>query len=641
VKKTYFIFIFLLFPAIGGFAQTVYSACFDANIVRGCAPLTVTMIDCSGSPSINYFYDYHIGDIFGYTTSQTHTYTNAGIYNIMQVVSKVGAVGTDDSLRMGYIKVFDSPPPDFSVQVCESKKVNVKLNDAVYDNYIIDFGDGAVDTVPGLSNRSHTYTTIGAKTITVKGNYLPSYCGKSSTATITPLVNLIKPDITKLQVTNQADGNGSISLSFSPETDQKYFLEQSAGNNSIYTIIDTLPFLNTPSLITIDNLNTLSTQYCFRISSFEDCGITSPSAEVCSNTIQTTASNNQNQVTWSNYLGAAPFQYLLYRNGSLIANLASNAPYLDNDVRCGTVYCYSVITELNDLTAGGSRIQSVSDSSCVRATSTNIPTAIQNLHSTVSGNSVLLFWDKPAAFSVMEYQILRSVNGSSFSKYSTSSINSYTDNGADINGNSYCYMVNYTDSCLISSSSGSSTCPVLLEGEETGSGIVEMNWTSYAGCSNGVQDYTLLFLNPEDNSVKTSINLGSSLSYTDYAADSNALSLKYQIKASCNGPDTHYSFSNIFEISHSLKLFLPDAFTPNNDGVNDVFIPKGKYVREFTMTIFNRWGEIVFHTDKFSQGWDGNYKGDHAGTDAYAYLIEAVDYFGKKFNRKGTVTLLR
>jgi gliding motility-associated-like protein len=90
-----------------------------------------------------------------------------------------------------------------------------------------------------------------------------------------------------------------------------------------------------------------------------------------------------------------------------------------------------------------------------------------------------------------------------------------------------------------------------------------------------------------------------------------------------------------------MKLFLPDAFTPNNDGVNDVFIPKGKYVREFSMTIFNRWGEIVFHTDKFSQGWDGNYKGDHAGADAYAYLIEAVDYFGKKVNRKGTVTLLR
>jgi len=135
--------------------------------------------------------------------------------------------------------------------------------------------------------------------------------------------------------------------------------------------------------------------------------------------------------------------------------------------------------------------------------------------------------------------------------------------------------------------------------------------------------------------------MGLNNSYTDNTADPNAVSLKYQIKATCSSPDINTSLSNIFEINHNLKLFMPDAFTPNGDGENDVFIPKGKYVQDFKMTIFNRWGEIVFYTDKFSEGWDGNYKGNQATSDAYAYMIEAVDYFGKTVNRKGTVTLLR
>jgi gliding motility-associated-like protein len=640
VKNAYFIAVLLFLSGTGSYAQNV--PCFNADTLnyhrRGCAPLTVKMINCSTDPEPKYFYDF-VGAPTVYTDDSLHTYTSPGIYTIRQIVDNGNTPGTSPTTKVDYIEVLASPPPDFSVQICRNMLVNVKLNDAAYDIYIIDYGDGDIDTSAGNTIVPHTYAALGSRTITVTGNYLPAYCGATASATITPLSNLVQPDISKLQVTNQADGTGSLTLSFTPVAGQKYFVEQSAGNNSSYTTIDTLP-LNPASTVTISNLNTLSTQYCYRITAYDDCGDTLHSTEVCSETITVTALNNQNQVVWSNYPGSAPLHYLLYRNGQLIATLPSNAPYTDNSVRCGTVYCYSVIAELNDM-SGGNRIQSISDSSCTRATSTNIPAAIQNLESTISANSVQLSWDKPAAFSVMQYQILRSVNGSSFSNYATSTINGYTDNGADVYGSSYCYMVNYTDSCGLSSISGTSTCPVLLQGAETGSGTVDMTWTTYTGCSNGVQDYTLLFLDPVTNGVNTSLNLGLSNTYTDNSADPNALSLKYQIKATCSGPDTHISFSNIFEINHDLKLFLPDAFTPNNDGVNDVFVPKGKYVLEFKMTIFNRWGEVVFHTDTFTEGWDGNYKGDLASSDAYAYLIEAVDYFGKKVNRKGTVTLLR
>jgi gliding motility-associated-like protein len=635
------------------FAQPPYSACFNADTVafhrRGCAPLTVKMINCSQVVTDHSkplpVYDFGDGTLpSGVTFFDTvHTYKTPGIYSITQTVSTGAippALPTNSMTKVAYIEVLATPPPDFSVQICKNLLVNVKLHNSVYDQYIVDFGDGTVITSPGSSLVPHTYAVSGPHTIKVKGNYLPANCGDSTTISVTPLSSLIKPDIKNLVVNNQANGNGNLTLTFTPPPPgQKYLLEQSIGNNSGYISIDTLP--TSLSAITINNLNTLSTQYCYRLSAYDDCGNTLRSNEVCSETIIATALNNQNKVNWSSYSGNTFFRYLLYRNGQPLDTLVSSAPYLDNNVRCGTTYCYSIVTEIVETTNAGARIQSISDTSCVKAKSTNIPSAIVNLNSTITGSSVKLTWDKPVAFSALQYQILRSVNGGSFSTYATSVVNTYTDNSADVNATQYCYQVNYTDSCGNPSVSGATTCPVLLQGNEVGSGIIDLSWSSYSGCSNGIQDYTLLILNPSDNTIKSSVNMGLNNSYTDNTADPNAVSLKYQIKATCSSPDINTSLSNIFEINHNLKLFMPDAFTPNGDGENDVFIPKGKYVQDFKMTIFNRWGEIVFYTDKFSEGWDGNYKGNQATSDAYAYMIEAVDYFGKTVNRKGTVTLLR
>jgi gliding motility-associated-like protein len=89
---------------------------------------------------------------------------------------------------------------------------------------------------------------------------------------------------------------------------------------------------------------------------------------------------------------------------------------------------------------------------------------------------------------------------------------------------------------------------------------------------------------------------------------------------------------------------IPNAFTPNDDGLNDLFRPlgSGKYVTEYQMTIWNRWGEEVYRgTDAKSGGWDGNYKGEKAITGVYAYIITYKDYNGSTKMTKGNVTLTR
>src|SRR6185369_583354 len=68
----------------------------------------------------------------------------------------------------------------------------------------------------------------------------------------------------------------------------------------------------------------------------------------------------------------------------------------------------------------------------------------------------------------------------------------------------------------------------------------------------------------------------------------------YRVTAYKNGNNTITSTSNYAEIIPPLSVFIPDAFTPNGDGINDFFGVKGEGIQNFTFRIFNRWGEEVF-----------------------------------------------
>lgn len=93
-----------------------------------------------------------------------------------------------------------------------------------------------------------------------------------------------------------------------------------------------------------------------------------------------------------------------------------------------------------------------------------------------------------------------------------------------------------------------------------------------------------------------------------------------------------------------VKLYFPNVFTPNGDGLNDVFKPNGKDVVDFNMKIFNRWGQQVFESTNMEQGWDGTLRGEKASSDVYTYTVEYTGYINKKlkeFATKGTFTLMR
>ncbi|MEI8074023.1 MAG: gliding motility-associated C-terminal domain-containing protein, partial [Bacteroidota bacterium] len=90
-------------------------------------------------------------------------------------------------------------------------------------------------------------------------------------------------------------------------------------------------------------------------------------------------------------------------------------------------------------------------------------------------------------------------------------------------------------------------------------------------------------------------------------------------------------------------LYIPNAFTPNADGLNEVFrIPPTNFYRLNSFQIYNRWGELIFSTSDIKQGWDGNYKGLQQPTGIYTYAINIASLkTGKTSQRNGSVQLIR
>lgn len=90
--------------------------------------------------------------------------------------------------------------------------------------------------------------------------------------------------------------------------------------------------------------------------------------------------------------------------------------------------------------------------------------------------------------------------------------------------------------------------------------------------------------------------------------------------------------------------YIPNAFTPNGDRVNDVFKIMGfpeENITLFNFQIFNRWGEIVFTTNNIKDGWDGKLKGEYCPEGYYSWVIFYMDNKKNKTSNKGTVMLLR
>jgi gliding motility-associated-like protein len=98
------------------------------------------------------------------------------------------------------------------------------------------------------------------------------------------------------------------------------------------------------------------------------------------------------------------------------------------------------------------------------------------------------------------------------------------------------------------------------------------------------------------------------------------------------------------EFSSSTQVWVPNVFTPNRDNKNETFLPVITNAKNYSLLIFNRWGELIFETDNPLLAWDGTYKNRNCTEGVYVYIINYTGDCGaqgEKHSKPGHVTLLR
>ncbi|HLZ16507.1 MAG TPA: gliding motility-associated C-terminal domain-containing protein, partial [Cyclobacteriaceae bacterium] len=563
------------------------------------------------------------------TNQFTFTYVTPGIYKLIVVYQG----GISDDIM---VTVDPNVTPAFDIFTCNGSKVSINITDRTYDLYEIDFnGDGVVDTrIPSSSNQVATFN-YGAP-----GNYNLSVQGKkvnaanncnANTQPFVALAVLPVPSISTLTAVDAA----TLQLGFTPQSNIEYHAEIAFGNATNFQQYQALYKVNS---LTVPNLTVDSKYYCFRLSSFDPCANANVySSPVCSHDFSLTIASGVNHLNWqTSSLGVSSIQLTRTDpNGQSFFGLSATATsYNDNAIVCKTNYCYQLISNY------ASGATSTSLQKCGTSILTDTPTAITNTSAVVSNNNshVDLTWIQDPAYTVSGYSVLRSQSAGPYALQGTVTSTQFTDTAYPSGS---CYKINYTDKCDNASAEGLPSCPILLTGFVDGKNDVHLQWSPYSGWNLGVKEYTVEKYDQQGQLLQT-LNLGTATAHIDSVADVNHQVVVYKITALANEAGVSVSVSNEIRIVKGVNLWYPTAFNPDSkmSSLNRTFTVRGHFIATLQLQVFDRWGALVFYTDK-NEPWDGRREGTSMPDATYVWTAQGTDINGNAFKKAGTIVLLR
>jgi gliding motility-associated-like protein len=118
--------------------------------------------------------------------------------------------------------------------------------------------------------------------------------------------------------------------------------------------------------------------------------------------------------------------------------------------------------------------------------------------------------------------------------------------------------------------------------------------------------------------------------------------IRYFLRVSTDEGCVGFDTLNVRVFRTAPDIFVPTAFTPNGDGLNDLLVPLPVGISEYEyFRVYNRYGQLVFSTTEVGKGWDGKISGKDQGSDTFAWYVRGRDYTGKVIFKKGISTLIR
>jgi gliding motility-associated-like protein len=256
-----------------------------------------------------------------------------------------------------------------------------------------------------------------------------------------------------------------------------------------------------------------------------------------------------------------------------------------------------------------------------------------------NNDSILVNWNKhkDAGF----YQLYKKTGNTGFNIAETLADSFYFDTKASPTEHIYTYKINGLDSCQRPSADSRILKNILLKGESIENELAILNWNPFELWQQGVKGYVIEYKNTNGEFVEL-FDLQNN-TYEDKGFFDEDLEFEkcYRIKAIEEEGNKQQSLSNVLCIPYKSVVFMPSAFTPNNDGINDMFAPKGVSIEKMNFKVFDRWGQKLFESSSMEKGWDGTYKGTPCPMENYYYHITIVTGNGEKESFTGLVALVR
>jgi len=569
-------------------------------------------------------------------TIKSVTYSVPGTYTVTQLIN-TGLPGNNQFERT--FTVVDTPPPAITGFACAYNKVNFRITDTHYDYYRVNFGDGTERRVLPGKDTTYQYQTATLFTLRIKGFYRKATCVTENVVSITPLNEIVTPQLQSLKINNYSAKQGQLEINaLNLQADYRYILQRAPLNSTEFREVKRV---KSPTggqhTIALDQTDT-RTIYQYRLQMTDSCGTF---INVFSNTLITqplalTPQNKAIRLTWQPYpIPAEVSNYQIYRDTKLLQTLPASATLFDDGaVTCGQQYCYQLEVVLKN------NQSSFSNDTCQRVTATIPPKAGLLIASYNLQNQVELRLQPAPQETLQEANWQKQIkNGSTINLGSTKE-NTFLD-AAPFNENEpACYQATYTDPCGLTSATSNQTCPAILRGTFlSAENRVNLNWSAFVGFTT-VPRYTVEVSDDATGQLLNSYEVGTNTTFTDTKLNTSSQLLAYRIKVTAaNSPEV--SYSNKIRVTQAFTATIPTAFSPNNDGLNDVFEIKGRFIQSARLKIYNRWGQVIFESKTSGEGWNGKINGQDAPVGTYIFSFTAQDLDGNTIQRKGSVTLIK
>jgi gliding motility-associated-like protein len=655
----------------GGFSLGSKDFCHDENI---------TINNTAAVEEARYYYNYQ-GESYDEIKAMGsnaanfsfNSLTKSGVYTVIQVGKKDGK---ETVSCINDVKVRVANQPVFSYSFCPGSpaKVTVTIPSMPtvnnYTDYTINISGHP--QIPKVTTLPYTQTfdyNANAGTLTIVGSGGAKTCSSPPTP-VTFNFNPISgtnldyyPNINQLKIVD----NSSVQIDFSGEYNQNYnIFRYNSGSPSVNSTAIT-PSGGISNKTFTDNLgNAESQSYCYFIQAVNpgNCSLIPAfrSADLCTIPLTVVTKDlTQNVLDWVWYkqpsysasLIPVPtnpvpsIQIVKTVNASSISYLDNGLTptsyvYIDDSVECKNRYCYrvkiSTSGSLNRVSYFGT---SYSNEICVDHKEGPLPAPTDVRVSTDENLKNIVYFENPpsGSYSLDKWFLLKS-DGTDFLQIDEikSPAKEIPDNLSPVT-RSETYKVKYQDICENESELSKPVSSVFLA--QGGDNKLEWN-TSSPFSEKSIKQYEIIYINDDtkqevDRKPEPS---GSSSHTINTAPFTSSGTFKVRIIAD----DGTESFSNPISVPIKGALFLPTAFTPNSDGLNDTFNLEGSVssIKEFLMEIFTQAGYKIAELTDPKTGWDGlQSDGTKAEQGPYFYKMTAVMQNGQIINKNGSFALLK